>query len=296
MNVPPETSVLVVGEALIDIVETAEQRVEHVGGSPANVALGLGRRGIPVTLLTHLAPDARGRRIVKHLEHSGVRVAAESMTARATSTALARIGADGQATYEFHLDWGAVRPPEDLAPTVVHTGSVGAFLEPGAESVRELLRTTTAREITFDPNIRPALVGSHGSAFGAFEQTARLATVVKMSDEDAEWLYPGVPVDDVIRRVLELGPRLVAITLGAKGAIVANADHLVRNAGESVDAVDTIGAGDTFMASLIAAVFEGGSHRLRRDALERIGRDATRAAAITVARAGADLPWTHELE
>lgn len=290
-----ELEVLVVGEALIDIVDTGSELIEHVGGSPANVALGLGRRGAAVGLLSQLADDARGRMIIDHLEASGVTVLEESRSASSTSTARARIASDGQATYEFDISWRAIGAPNGLTPRLVHTGSIAAFLEPGASSVRSLLRAGSAAEVTFDPNIRPALVGERGDALAAYEATARSATVVKMSDEDASWLYPGSSVDRVVDEVLALGPMLVAVTLGERGVVIANAEHRVQIPAVQVAAVDTIGAGDTFMASLIHSVLAHGSRGLHRDVLERIGRDAVRAASITVARAGADLPWESEI-
>ena len=266
----------------------------HVGGSPANVALGIGRRGLAVGLLTQLADDVRGRAIVEHLTASGVEVLPESITAAATSTARALIGADGQAEYEFDIAWTAF-PPRGPAPRVLHTGSIAAFLAPGAESVRQMLRRSTAEEITFDPNIRPALLGAHAAVFDDYESTARLASVVKMSDQDAAWLYPGATLDQVIDRVLELGPRLVAITSGADGAIIAAPDQRARIPAVRVDVVDTIGAGDTFMSSLVSSVLAHGSAGLGLSDLQRIGASAVRAAAITVSRAGADLPWRSEL-
>lgn len=292
---PRDLGVLVIGEALVDVVETDAGRTEHVGGSPANVALGLGRRGVRVGLLTQLADDARGRMIVDHLEASGVDVLASSISAVPTSTAVARIAADGHAEYDFDLTWNDVAPVVDVTPRLVHTGSVAAFLEPGAGSVRNLLRNSRAQEITFDPNVRPALLGSHDAAFPIFEATARMSTVVKLSDEDAAWLYPGASPDRVLEAVLALGPRLSALTLGDDGAVIANAEYGVWIPATDVEAVDTIGAGDTFMASLIHSVLESGSGDLGRAALERIGRNAVSAAAITVSRAGANLPWAHEL-
>jgi fructokinase len=287
--------VLVIGEALVDIVDTPGGRGEHVGGSPANVALGLGRRGVGVALLTQFGDDERGRTIAQHLSHSGVDVLAESVTRGPTSTAWARLAPDGQAEYDFDVSWGPVRHPAGLLPRVVHTGSIAVFLAPGGDSVRGVLHDSSASEITFDPNIRPALVGPHDVAFRAFAETAGLATVLKMSDQDAAWLYPDLPIDDVLQELLLLGPRLVAVTLGSEGAIVANAEHRVWIPPVEVDPVDTIGAGDTFMASLIHSVLEHGSVRLDRHVLEALGREAGKAAAITVSRAGADLPWASEL-
>lgn len=292
---PDSPDVLVVGEALVDIVERAGQRHEHVGGSPANVALGLGRLGISVELLTQVAADDRGRTVIEHLSESGVRVRSESIRAGETSTALARIAPDGHAEYEFALSWDAFAVPEELAPRVIHTGSVAAFLAPGAATVRELLRTSGASEITFDPNIRASLLPPHEVTVGLFEAVARLCTVVKLSDEDAAWLYPSRAHDDVIDRILALGPRMAALTLGPDGATLATTEDRVLLPAAPVTVVDTIGAGDTFMASLIAAVLRRGSRSLDREALGALGANALRAAAVTVSRPGADLPWASEL-
>lgn len=287
--------VLVIGEALIDVVDNGTVATEHVGGSPANVALGLGRRGVSVALLTQVADDARGNAIIEHLRASGVDVLPESLAGSSTSVAAAEIDPDGHAEYAFDVHWERFEPP--AAPArIVHTGSIAAFMEPGASSVLRALQQADAAEITFDPNIRPDLVGEHAATVATFEAIARLATVVKLSDQDASWLYPGLPVEAAVDAVLRLGPRLVVMTLGAAGAIMASGAGRVRVPATAVDAVDTIGAGDTFMASLIHSLLERGSADLRRHDLEEFGRAAARAAAITVSRAGADLPWKRELE
>lgn len=287
------SSALVIGEALIDIVEASGGASEHVGGSPANVALGLGRRGVDVTLLTQFGADPRGEAIESHLSESRVRTLVER--SEATSTARARIQPDGSSEYVFDIRWGAFGALDLPAASLVHTGSIAAFLEPGAGDVVRLLRETSAPEVTFDPNIRPDLVGERASVVARFHEIARLSTVVKMSDEDAEWLFPGLTPDEVLDLVLADGVRLAALTLGADGAILASSEHRIRVAPARVEAVDTIGAGDTFMASLIASVLATGSADLGLERLEEIGQDAVRSAAITVSRAGADLPWEHEL-
>jgi fructokinase len=287
--------IVAIGEALIDIIEVEGRAPEErVGGSPANVALGLGRLGARVGLLTQLGRDRRGAAIADHLRASGVELLAGSITDGLTSTALAAIGADGQAEYTFDVRWERL-PEEPITARVVHTGSIAAFLEPGASSLRELLSRSHADEITFDPNIRPALLGPRNAAVARFEELAALSTVVKMSDEDSAWLYPGSGVAEVIDRVLSLGPRLAAITLGAEGAELATGEARVRVDGVTVRAVDTIGAGDTFMASLVDFVAKHGSRDLDARALEHAGSAAVQAAAITVSRAGADLPWAHEV-
>lgn len=287
---------LVIGEALVDVVHRDGAVAEHVGGSPANVALGLGRRGVDVALHTQLGADERGELIRRHLEASGVQILPESFGAAATSTATADIAGDGQATYRFDVRWAPDPLPHGIHPRLLHAGSIGAFAEPGATLVRAAMRELDAAEVTFDPNIRPALLPEHGEAVRRFEETAALATVVKLSDEDAHWLYPEVEEERLLASLLALGPRLVAVTLGARGAVLATRADTVRVPGVEVDAVDTIGAGDTFMASLVHSLLESSSADLDGAALEHIGRAATRAAAITVSRAGADLPWLRELQ
>lgn len=288
-------SVVVVGEALVDVVRAARRTSEHPGGGPANIAVGLGRLGVDVTLMTRLGSDSRGALIREHLAASGVQLWAGSITDESTSVATACIGGDGSAQYDFDIRWDLASHPAPEAPDVLHVGSIGAFLAPGARKVRNLVRRWSPREVTFDPNIRPALIGDHPSAVTNFEETASLASVVKLSDEDAGWLYPSVAAEDVLGRILALGPRLAVMTRGSRDSLLATAENLLSVPSTPASVVDTIGAGDTYMASLIAFLATSSSSALDREALLRVGRRAARAAAITVSRAGADLPWANEL-
>lgn len=293
MNAATQVDVLVVGESLIDIIR-GERTSEHVGGSPANVALGLGRLGVSTALLTQFGKDPHGERILAHLSGSNVQVLRQTITAASTATAAAEIEMDGHATYTFDIHWrsfdaGAIPPAR-----VVHTGSIATFLQPGAAAVRELLLSSEAELISYDPNIRPAIIGSRASAIAAFRETARLANVVKMSDEDAAWLYPNRDQNAVMDAILELGPDLVAITLGPLGASLSTRSDRIHVSGIPTIAVDTIGAGDSFMASMIRSLLQQGLPT-GTESLEALGRAASTAASITVSRAGADLPWLHEL-
>lgn len=289
--------VLVVGEALIDVVECRDRvPEEHVGGSPANVALGLGRLGLPVRLRTALARDDRGRRIADHLASSGVEVDSESFVLDRTSSAVARLSRNGDAQYEFDIEWRIGAPIELGDARVVHVGSIGCFIEPGAASVRQALRAWGNRaRVTFDPNIRPSLTGDRAGALWITEDIAASSELVKLSVEDAGWLYPGASVDSVIERLLSKGARVVAVTLGGDGAIVASTAARVRVDHPVARVEDTVGAGDTFMAALTAAVAEG-SLDSNADALAAAGERAAAAAAITVSRAGADLPTRAEVD
>ncbi|WP_243077159.1 carbohydrate kinase [Microbacterium sp. SS28] len=287
--------VLVIGEALIDITSGPDGSREVPGGGPANVALGLGRRGVDVALLTNLGRDARGSAITRHLEKSGVWVLAESFVRDTTSTAVATITADGSARYDFDVRWAASQAPLHVRPRAVHTGSVAAFLGPGDAVVLQQLDRLQPDIVTFDPNIRPALISDAAHARSRFEEFARRATVVKLSDEDAEFLYPDVAIPGVLDAIGSLGPRLVAVTRGSQGAVLAAEGLVVEVPGRAVSVLDTIGAGDTFMSSLIFDYIALEEQALSAETLADIGGRAATAASITVARAGADLPWQHEL-
>lgn len=287
--------VLVVGEALMDIAASSNSTVEMPGGGPANVALGLARRGVEVSLLTSLGRDARGHAISAHLEKSGVSVLPESFHDGATSSARATVDATGAASYDFDIAWQLPTEVDLVGTPVLHTGSLAAFLAPGADTLAMMLGAHPETIVTFDPNIRPALVGSPAAARARFEELAARSDVVKLSDEDADFLFPGHDPSAVIDAILRLGPRLVAVTRGASGAILATGSDRVELAAPRVEVVDTIGAGDTFMASLVAEPAVRTGAPVSADDLAAIGLRAVAAAAVTVSRAGADLPWAEEL-
>jgi fructokinase len=159
---------LVIGEALIDIVERDGQITgEHVGGSPLNVAVGLARLGRGVDFLTHIGTDARGHRIVDYIKASGVQLVSGSDTAVRTPTALATLDATGAAQYTFDLDWQLAGTPEVTPPLVAHAGSIATWLEPGCRATAALLDAYhPSATVTFDPNVRPALVEDADGAAG----------------------------------------------------------------------------------------------------------------------------------
>lgn len=285
--------VLVVGEALADIVHSIDGEQEHPGGSPANVALGLGRLGATSALLSDLGRDPRGTRIAEHLERSAVRVLAESFADAPTSTATALIGANGAATYKFDVRWALRSAAMPVSARLVHTGSIAMFLEPGATAVATLLRSRPPGVlVSLDPNIRPAIIGDPDAARAVFESFVAFADVVKLSDEDAAWLYPDEAVESVLGRLLDAGVALAAVTRGAAGALLATRMHAVNVPALPVDVRDTVGAGDSFMAALLVGLLRapGPIAELGVADLERLGAYAAAAAAVTVGRVGADLP------
>ncbi len=295
-------SVLVIGEALVDVVERDGGTTAYPGGSPMNVAYGLARLGLPTRLVTEFGEDEYGELIDRHLASAGVTVErSPEARARRTSSAIATIGADGAATYAFDLGWRLDDVP-DGREDVLHVGSVAAFLEPGSTAVRRQVAAAAGGPvITFDANIRPALVGRHVDALRTFEALSSNADVVKMSDEDASWLFPGVPLETVAARCLEAGAALFAVTKGADGSMLAAGDAVVEVPGRPVRVADTIGAGDAFMSGLIFALLDRAltgpvrARTLEPADLSVIGGIATASAAITVGRAGAVPPTLEEL-
>lgn len=292
---------LVIGEALIDIVERDGVALgEHVGGSPLNVAIGLGRLGRDVDFLTHIGRDDRGKLIVDYVKASGVQLVSGSTDAQRTPTALARLDAGGAANYVFDIEWALSGTAEVAPPLVAHTGSIAAFLDPGCLATAALLDAyRPSATISYDPNVRPALISDHEQARTRIERIVERADVVKASDEDLNWIDPNHAPERVAETWLGLGPSIVAVTMGGRGAFAMCAAGSVRVPALPVEVVDTVGAGDAFMTGLIDALWSldllGAAKRadlahISLDDLQTVVQAAARVAALTVTRAGADLP------
>jgi len=307
---PGQPRIVVVGEALIDRVLRANGESEDApGGSPANVALTLGRWVRHPELVTMLGADAAGDSVRTWLAESGVAVVSSvegSGESVVTSVATARLDASGAASYEFDLHWKLDRRSVGRSD-MLHVGSVGAFLLPGAEDVSALVAERSPQSlITFDPNIRPALIAdADADAVRArVDDLIRAADVVKLSDEDLEWLRPGADPLDAARDWQRSGPALVVVTRGASGATAVTSHGDLTVPSERTSVVDTIGAGDTFMAGLIEGLVRADLatasararlHDIPLATVDRMLRLSARAAAITVSRRGANPPWLHEL-
>ncbi|WP_166906336.1 carbohydrate kinase [Mycobacterium sp. DL440] len=300
---------LVIGEALIDIVERGHERAsgtargdrtEYVGGSPLNVAVGLGRLGRGVDFLTHIADDDRGKRIVDYVENSGVQLVSGSTSATRTPTAMATLDAAGSAHYQFDIDWQLSGTPEVATPLLLHTGSIATVLEPGCRAAASLLDAyRMSATISFDPNIRPDVIRDDDIARGRIDRLIERADIVKASEDDLRWLDPRHSPEQIARAWLEAGPSIVTVTSGERGAFAVCRAGLVSVPARSVQVVDTVGAGDAFMTGLLDAVWSLGLlgadrrrdlSRIDTETLEGVLRSAVLSAALTVARSGADLP------
>lgn len=298
---------LVIGEALIDVVRRPDGTVaEYPGGSPASVSLTLGRLGREVRLLTWIGEDAYGQMIRKWLAGSNVELEPLSTGASQTSIATATLNDEGVADYSFEIEW--LLPDAVTVPTeavVVHSGSIAATLEPGSQKVLELLKSARlSATITYDPNVRPTLMGTPAQARTHIEGLVRLADVIKVSDEDLTWLYPKKSPEQAAADWHAFAGALVVLTEGGDGATAWTQSGTVHVKAPSVKVVDTVGAGDSFMGSLIDGLWEekllGADQRedlrgIEPEAMQRVLNECVQVAAITVSRAGANPPRRSEL-
>jgi fructokinase len=236
------------------------------------------------------------------LEASGVEVTAVS--ASRTATATARLDKTGAATYEFDLEWD-LAGAEAASSGIVHTGSIAALMQPGSTDVARILdELHETALITYDPNIRPALLGDASLVREQVEAIIARADLVKASDEDLLWMYPDRVPLDVARSWLATGPAVVVMTVGEGGAMAMSRSGLLVVEAPRVDVVDTVGAGDTFMGAVIDGLVREGYRNasarsrlrdIRAEELTSILQFAAFAAAITVSRPGADPPRRDEL-
>jgi fructokinase len=312
--------IAVAGEALVDLVPAPVGGYFEIapGGSPANVALGLTRLGVPARLLARIADDMLGKRIREHLTHNGVQLDHAVAAREQTSLAMVSLDADGVPAYDFRIagtaDWqwtpaevaGALDVGTSGPIVALHSGSLALTTAPGDAVLRDLvMRASETVTISYDPNCRPMLMGNQQDVLVGVHSLLGVADVVKVSSEDLHWLLPDLTPEQVIDDWLSRGPRLVAVTLGSDGVLAGTASGLrARRPGVSVKVIDTVGAGDTFSAALLAGLHGAGVlgadkrdelAKLDISTLDELLHDAVLAAAICCSRRGADPPTRGDL-
>lgn len=301
----------VVGEALIDLTvdqEDARHPVAHPGGSPMNVAVTLGRLGSEVAFLGRLSGDAFGRLLRTHLAESEVNLRWIADAAEPTSLAIVSVDPGGSAAYAFHVDgtadwqWTEAELPHRPGLDAVHAGSLALAVDPGGPVIEEWLKELSKRTtISLDPNVRPALLGDREAYRERLERWLAFAGIVKVSDEDLEWIWPGTDPEALAETWIAQGRKLVVITRGAGGSLDRAGGEAFAVPAAPVDLVDTVGAGDSFSGALLDWLDRNG--RLRPDDLARLTASeareavafASEVAAATCSRSGANPPWRDEL-
>jgi fructokinase len=297
---------VVVGEALVDIVvPVLGQPVTAPGGSPLNVAVGLSRLDIDTVLVTQLGDDEHGHLVARHVAESNVQLAEGALDAgRRTNTATARLDEDHAATYDFDLTWDL--PPRQLPEGTLglHVGSLGAALLPGRHAVLDLVSQMEEGFVSYDPNVRPAFVADPAHSWRDLVEVAGRAQLVKCSEEDLAVLRPGEPEEPLVRELLAAGAtELVVVTRGGQGASAYRSTQRIDVPAPATQVVDTVGAGDSFMAALLAVLTDWGLMSAGEGSLDALDEDhvglllqgAVAAAAMTCSRRGANPPTRREL-
>jgi fructokinase len=316
------TTIAVIGEIVADavlppdgIADGVAHLTVHPGGGPANTAVALARLGTTARFAGRISGGALGALCRAKLEASGVDLSTSVVVDRPATLAIARLDTSGAASYEFYTDgtadWGWTE--DSLAPVVdgpfpvtgppvaVHTGTLALALQPSGAVIENLLaRTRETMTISIDPNLRTQLI-----PVDLYRQRidgwGTLCDILRLSEDDLDQLWPGWPPEQAAEHLHRLGVGLVVVSLGAAGAFASLRGARVRVPIAPTTLVDTVGAGDSFHAGLLhhlagAGVLGGRLDTLTPTALEQALRFASRVAAITCSRPGADPPWKYDLE
>ncbi len=305
--------ILCCGEALIDMLprQTTAQEAAfapYAGGAVFNTAIALGRLGAPASFFYGLSRDLFGTQLREALAASHVDMRYAPLSDRPTTLAFVQLD-NGHASYVFYDEntAGRMLTPADLpqlddSVDAMLFGAISLISEPAGGTYEDFMRREQAnRVMMLDPNIRPNFIPDKAKHLARIRTMMAMADIVKLSDEDLAWFGEDGSHDDVIRRWLERGPKLVIVTHGSKGAMGYTRNHTVTVMPQKVEVVDTVGAGDTFNGGVLASLHE--QKLLSKPAIAHLSEDAirsalslgARAAAVTVSRAGANPPWRHEL-
>jgi fructokinase len=303
--------ILVSGEALIDLIPDPVRASAYdaaLGGSPYNVAIGLGRLGAQTAFVSRISADGNGEALAAALAENGVDLSFVARDVRPTTLAFVMRGtAKTGSRYSFYLDGTAYDGPWPFpaewpkAARHLHVGSFSA-VERHGHAVFEAMRSAARHAtVSFDPNIRPFVTPDRESVARLVERQVSLARIVKASEEDLEWLYPGRGIEDSLAAWTKSGPRFCIATLGERGAIGMLGKERVDVQAPRVEVVDTVGAGDSFMSALLSAMDRDQALGARapvpsRSDLERWLSFAAAASAITCTRKGSDPPTRKEVE
>ncbi|MFM1950884.1 MAG: hypothetical protein RL418_571 [Actinomycetota bacterium] len=314
--------ILVIGEALIDLIGQADSGGKYqavVGGANANVALALARRGEPQRFLGRISNDGFGKQIRQHLASNGVNLELSVSASEQTSLAVATIDNNGVASYSFYVDgtadWGwtdqelpSLATISELGTKAVQFGCLGMAIGPGnlvIEKWLQELATTESLTLSHDLNIRSALGFERETELERVLRLNTISHIIKASDADIEWLYnldEGADMD-AIAFDWSQGGKLVLITKGSEGAYLYRHGEKLHAPAPTISLVDTVGAGDTFMANFLGELLAhdglGDDPHMR---LERLNSDdlvssasvAAVAAGIVCERQGCQPPTLRE--
>jgi fructokinase len=297
--------VWVVGEVLIDLIPNESKYVAVVGGGPANTAKALANLGVKAYFIDGISNDEYGQMVKAELLSANVLLDYAQYSNKPTCTAKVTLSPSGSASYEFVIedtatfDFSAswLPDPQNYKPLILHIGTLATVIEPGASVLFKWAQSVAnIAPIVFDPNIRPAVLGNRDEYVKKIEKWVAISSVVKVSDEDLIWLYPNKAIVEIAKKWLEVGVQLVVVTLGGKGITAYRENEQISVDAVKVVVADTVGAGDTVGAVLVETIVKNGLDKLTGEVLKSMLNRATKAAAITVSRTGANPPSKEEID
>jgi fructokinase len=297
--------VWVAGEVLIDLIPNADQYQAVVGGGPANTAKALAKLGVKTYFIDGISSDEYGQIAKAELLADNVFLDYAKFSNKPTCTAKVTLSSSGSASYEFVIEGTAtfdfsdhwLPDPHRLKPSLLHIGTLATVIEPGASVLFKWAQSiANVAPIVFDPNIRPAVLGNRDEYVKKIEKWVAISSAIKVSDEDLNWLYPGKAIVEIVNEWLEVGVQLVVVTLGDKGITAYRKNEQISVDAVKVVVADTVGAGDTVGAVLVEAIVNNGLDRLTGEVLKTMLNRASKAAAITVSRTGANPPSKEEID
>ncbi len=297
--------VWVVGEVLIDLIPDESKHVAVVGGGPANTAKALANLGVKTHFIDGFSTDKYGQMAKAELLSTNVLLDYVQYSKKPTCTAKVTLSKSGSASYEFVIEDTAtfdfsdqwLPDPHSLKPSLLHIGTLATVIQPGASVLFKWAQSVASvAPIVFDPNIRPAVLGDRVEYVKKVEKWVAISSAVKVSDEDLNWLYPDKSIDEIVSKWLEIGVHLVVVTLGEQGITAFRKNEQISVDAVKVVVADTVGAGDTVGAVLVEAIVNNGLDKLTGEVLKTMLNRATKAAAITVSRTGANPPSKEEID
>ena len=304
--------ILCCGEALIDMLPRTSTEGEacyapYAGGAVFNTAIALGRLGAKIGFYSGIAQDMMGEVLTETLVNSKVDTSTVVYSDRPSTVAFIKL-VDGQATYAFYDENTAGRMlskddlPTEVAADTLFFGGISLPVDPCGATYEALCHREAANKvIMIDPNIRPGFIRDEATYRARIEGMLAVADIIKVSDEDLTWLFGEDDMMDHAKKLISNGAKLVCITEGAKGSYGITAENVVFVEAQKATVVDTVGAGDTFNAGVLASLQSAG--KLTKAAVAELDEETirtalslgNRAAAVTVSRAGANPPWSNEL-
>jgi len=295
----------VVGEVLIDLLPDGDKQKAVVGGGPANTAVALSKLGINTQFINGISTDAYGSTCRQYLESAGVLLDFVNYSSKPSCTATVTLDKAGGASYQFLIDETStfdyqldqLPDAQKQAPSLLHIGTLVCAIEPCASTLHQWVTGfKQSVPVVYDPNIRPSVIADRTLYLKQVLTWVSLSSVVKLSIDDLNWLYPGKSVDDVAKEFIGMGVKIVVVTLGDAGIVAITKDENVEVKAVKTKVVDTVGAGDTVGAILVEAIIKYGLEKLTGQLLTDTLNRAAAAAAITISRAGANPPTQAELD